>query len=114
MSENDDLKAIYDAMTPEEVFVEFDVDGSGFIDAKELEKLLKDLDFNVRNEGTVSRSCIHLCYYALGVAPVAPRLLQYCRKATRPTSGGHRRHTVFDRPRIAHLLTRPLQTRPPP
>ena len=33
--------------------LQYDTDNSGFIDAKELEKLLKDLDFNVRNEGTV-------------------------------------------------------------
>ena len=31
----------------------YDADGSGSIDANELESLLKDLDFNIRNKGTV-------------------------------------------------------------
>ena len=34
----------------------YDADGSGSIDAKELESLLKDLDFNIRNKGTVKHT----------------------------------------------------------
>ena len=35
------------------VFAEYDADGSGTMDAKELTALLKDLEFSVRDESTV-------------------------------------------------------------
>ena len=43
LADNEDLKALYDAMTPEEVFMEFDVDGSGFIDMAEFKDMLPKL-----------------------------------------------------------------------
>jgi len=43
LADNEDLKALYDAMTPEEVFMEFDVDGSGFIDLAEFKDMLPKL-----------------------------------------------------------------------
>ena len=39
----------------------YDADGSGSIDANELESLLKDLDFNIRNKGTVKHNTRSVC-----------------------------------------------------